>query len=60
MEVGAIISASEAQAIRKRLDAISRKTTDRRVREQCRLIACTLIKAGRRVARQGTNEPKLF
>ena len=60
MEVGAIISASEAQAIRRRLDAIMRRTDDRRVFEHCRLIACTINTARRRVARRGSNEPKLF
>ena len=60
MEIGAIITASEAEALIRRLQVISRKTDDRRVREQCRMITCTLNKARRRVARLGTNEPKLF
>ena len=60
MKIGAILTANEAEDIRQRLNAICRRTGDRRIREQCRLIACNMNRAGRRVARLGTNEPKLF
>lgn len=60
MDTGAILTRREAEEIRRRLNTISRKAGDRRVQEQCRLIACTINRAGRRVDRRATNEPKLF
>ena len=60
MEIGAILTRREAEQIRKRINNIRRKSDDRKTQEQCRLIVCMLSKAGRRVDRLGTNEPKLF
>lgn len=60
MDIGATLTNREARTILRRLNTISRLTDDRRVKEQCRLIACTINRAGRRVDRRATNEPKLF
>lgn len=58
MEIGAILSRCEAEKIRKRLAAISRKAGDRRVLNLCRMIARDINKGGRRAGIY--NEPKLF
>lgn len=60
MKIGATLTAREVEDIQQRLKTISLRTDDRRIREHCRLIACSINKATRRVERQGKNEPKLF
>jgi len=57
---GAILTERETQDIIRRLSAISIRTGDRRLREQCRLIGCAVNRARRRVARPGADEPKIF
>jgi len=60
MDIGATLTTREARIILRRLATITRLTEDRRIKEQARMITCTLNKARRRVARLGANEPKLF
>lgn len=48
MEIGARLTRREAAEIRDRLRTITRLTTDRKVREQCRMILSTLGKGERR------------
>ena len=52
MEIGAQLTPREAAQIRDRLRTITRLTSDRKVREQCRMILCTLGKAERRKPRR--------
>ena len=52
MEIGARLTPREAAQIRDRLRTIARLTSDRKVREQCRLILCTLGKGERRKGRR--------
>lgn len=59
MDIGATLTTREARTILRRLATISRLTDDRRVKEQCRLIACDVNKATRRVSRT-KQDLKLF
>ena len=52
MDIGATITTREARIIIRRLNTISRLTDDRRIREQCRMIACDINRASRRVAKR--------
>ena len=62
MEIGAILTASEVETIRRRLLKIQLgKGTPRRTSEQARLIICAISQAERRARRQiKKTEPKLF
>lgn len=57
MEIGVILTKKEAEKIRQRLAVISR-TSDRKVLNLCRMIACDVNRGGRRVSKN--NQPKLF
>lgn len=59
MDIGATLTTREARTILQRLNTISRLTDDRRVKEKCRLIACDVNKAARRVSRT-KQDLKLF
>ena len=59
MDIGATLTTREAEDIQERLKTISLRTDDRRIREQCRLIACSIKKATRRVSRS-KQDLKLF
>ena len=52
METGATLTPREAGIIRERLRTITRLCLDRKVREQCRMILCSLGKAERRARRK--------
>lgn len=59
MEIGATLTTREAQTILRRLNTVTRLAADRRIGEQCRLIARDVNKAARRVSRN-KQELKLF
>ena len=59
MDIGATLTNREARIVIRRLNTISRLTDDRRIREQCRMIACDINRASRRVAKH-KQELKLF
>lgn len=52
METGAILTPREVGIIRERLQKVSFSTSDRKVREQCRMILSTMGKAERRARRK--------
>jgi hypothetical protein len=59
MEIGVILTKKEAEKIRQRLSAISKRTDgDLKVLNLCRMIACDVNRGGRRVSKN--NQPKLF
>jgi hypothetical protein len=61
MEIGAIVTTREVDAIRRRLRKIGALSSDRRIREQARLILCAIDQADRRARRHiKKTEPKLF
>lgn len=61
MEIGAIVTTREVDAIRQRLRKISTLSSDRRIREQARLILYAINQADRRARRHiKKTEPKLF
>ena len=57
MKIGAIMTERGTEQVQQRLRRISAAASDRRTREQCRLIACTVNQAGRRAQRQ-KNKPQ--
>lgn len=59
MDIGATLTTREARIILRRLNTISRLTADRRIKEQCRLVACDVNRAARRVAKR-KQDTKLF
>lgn len=59
MDIGATLTTREAGIVLRRLNTISRLTDDRRIKEQCRMIACDVKRASRRVERH-KQELKLF
>ena len=60
MDIGAILTPREVEVIRSRLRKLSAATTDRKIREQVRMVFCTINKAERRITRKKDNNPKLF
>lgn len=56
MDTGAILTTKEAEAMLRRLDTITRRTLDRKIKEQCRMAACTVKKAQRRGERAREKE----
>ena len=59
MDIGATLTSRETQTITRRLNTISRLTDERRIREQCRMIACDINKGARRVSKK-KQDLKLF
>lgn len=51
MKPGVILTAREAEAVQKRLTAIGRLSSDRRIKEQCRLVQVAIYSGGRRATR---------
>ena len=52
MTPGALLTMREADSIRRKLNAISKTTTDRKILEQCRIIQLAVNKAQRRVLKK--------
>lgn len=60
MKPGAILTAREVEAVQDRLTAIARLSTDRRIKEQCRLVRLALYKGARRADRLKKEEDALL
>lgn len=60
MKPGVILTAREAEAVQKRLTAIGRLSTDRRIKEQCRLVQVAINNGARRAARYQREENALL
>jgi len=60
MKPGVILTAREAEAVQKRLSAIGRLSTDRRIKEQCRLVQVAIYSGGRRATRFQKEEDALL
>ena len=52
IRAGAILTVRETEKVQERLRRISAAVEDRRIKEQCRLVACTVNQAGRRARKQ--------
>ena len=59
MDIGTTLTTRETRIILRRLNTITRLTDDRRIREQCRMVALDVNKGARRVSRR-KQETKLF
>lgn len=51
MKPGVILTAREAETVQERLTAIGRLSSDRRIKEQCRLVQVAIYSGGRRATR---------
>ena len=60
MKPGVILTAREAEAVQKSLTAIGRLSSDRRIKEQCRLVQVAIYSGGRRATRFQKEEDALL
>lgn len=60
MKPGVILTAREAETVQERLTAIGRLSSDRRIKEQCRLVQVAIYSGGRRATRFQKEEDALL
>ena len=60
MKPGSILTAREVKDVQDRLTAIGRLSSDRRIKEQCRLVQVAIYSGGRRATRFQKEEDALL